>query len=337
MPDSRRILVTGATGFVGAVLMPQLIRAYGADAVSAYVLPGEPIPASWAAANVRVFAGDIADAAAVSRAVEGHAYVIHMAGLISYWRGDLDRLTRVNRDGVRCVVDACLRHRVERLIHISSVGAIGFHKNGDPADETTPFNWPSNIYYMTTKYEGQKVVEEAVRAAGLPAVILNPASIMGPGDHNPATPHNQLYRSICRGRLFGSFSGGLAVVDVRDLTATILKSLSRGRVGEKYLVVGANLRYPDVIKRISRVCGRRALPVPIPAPLVMAAGGGLELASRLTKKRPLLTAAYGRLSGWRAYYSNDKSRAEFGHDYIPIEQTIADGWAYFKSTFGCRR
>ena len=125
---------------------------------------------------------------------------------------------------------------------------------------------------MTTKYEGQKVVEEAVRAAGLPAVILNPASIMGPGDHDPATPHNQLYRSICCGRLFGSFSGGLAVVDVRDLTAIILKSLSRGRVGEKYLVVGANLRYPDVIKRISRACGRRALPFPIPAPL--GHGGG---------------------------------------------------------------
>jgi len=337
MNDSRRILVTGATGFVGAVLMPELIRAHGAHAVSAYVLPGEPIPASWAAANVRTYEGDIADAAAVSSAVEGHARVIHMAGLISYWRGDLDRLMRVNRDGVRCVVDACLRHRVERLVHISSVGAVGFHKNGDPADETTPFNWPSNIYYMTTKYEGQKVVEEAVRAAGLPAVILNPASIMGPGDHNPATPHNRLYRSICCGRLFGSFSGGLAVVDVRDLTAIILKSISRGRVGEKYLVVGANLRYPDVIKRISRVCGRRAFPVPIPAPLVMAAGGGLELASRLTKKRPLLTAAYGRLSGWRAYYSNDKSRAEFGHDYIPVEQTIADGWAYFRATFGSRR
>jgi dihydroflavonol-4-reductase len=337
MPGRSRILVTGATGFVGAVLMPELVHEVGAEAVAAYVLPGEPIPASWARTGVRTFEGDISDAAAVSKAVEGHSHVIHMAGLISYWRGDLDRLRRVNRDGVQRVVDACLRHRVERLVHISSVGAVGFHKNGDLADETTTFNWPSNIYYMVTKYEGQQVVEAAVRESGLPAIILNPASIMGPGDHNPATPHNRLYRSICCGRLFGSFSGGLAIVDVRDLVALIRKALTGGRVGEKYLAVGANLRYPAVIKLISRACGRRAFPFKIPAPLVTAAGGGLELASRLTKKRPLLTAAYGRLSGWRAYYSNDKSRAEFGHTYLPAERTIADGWEYFQATFGgCR-
>jgi hypothetical protein len=80
---------------------------------------------------------------------------------------------------------------------------------------------------------------------------------------------------------------------------------------------------------ISRACGRRAFPFPIPAPLVTAAGGILELTCRVTRRRPLLTAAYGRLSGWRAYASNAKSVAEFGHEYLPVERTIADGWAYF--------
>ena len=75
--------------------------------------------------------------------------------------------------------------------------------------------------------------------------------------------------------------------------------------------------------------GGKAFPVPIPAPLVTAAGGLLELVSRATGKRPLLTAAYGRLSGWEAYASNAKSRAEFEHTYLPVEKTIADGWAYF--------
>ena len=97
-----------------------------------------------------------------------------------------------------------------------------------------------------------------------------------------------------------------------------------GRVGERYLVVGANLRYPDVIRLISRACGRRAFPFPVPAALVTAAGGALELVSKVSGKRPLLTAAYGRLSGWKAYASNAKSRAEFGHDYLPVETTIAD-------------
>jgi dihydroflavonol-4-reductase len=336
MPEHDRILVTGATGFVGSVLVPELVRRFGVESVSAFVLPGDRIPDSWTDLPVRVLPGDIADAAAVRGAVAGHSRVIHLAGLISYWRGDLDRLRRVNRDGVRSVVEACLEHGVRRLVHISSVGAVGFHRDGAPADEDTPFKWPSNLFYMLTKREGQEIVEEAVRTRGLAAVIVNPASIMGPGDHDPNTPHNKLYRTICCGRLFGSFAGGLSIVDVRDLVALIIGALERGRVGERYLAVGANLRYAEVIRMISKACGRRAYPFPVPAPLLVAAGGLLELLSRATGRRPLLTAAYGRLSGWRAYASNAKSRAEFGHEYIPAEKTIADGWAYFRWKSGLK-
>jgi dihydroflavonol-4-reductase len=332
--ESMKILITGATGFLGAVLMPRLIRRFGAESLTAFVLPEDKVPLSWAGQDVRIRWGDIADSAAVADAVQGHAQVIHMAGLISYWKRDLARLMKVNRDGARCIVEACLRHGVNRLIHVSSVGAIGFHKSGEPSAEDTPFNWPSNIYYMVSKHEGQRIVEEAVREHGLPAVIINPASIMGPGDHNLATPHNQLYRTICRKRPLGSFSGGLAVVDVRDLADIILKALDQGRIGEKYLAVGANVSYPEMIRMISRSCGRKSYPFRIPAPLIAAAGGLLELVSAFTKKRPLLTFAYGRLSGWRAYYSNEKSRREFSHSYIPIERTVADGWTYFAETFG---
>jgi dihydroflavonol-4-reductase len=336
MPDPRRILVTGGTGFVGSVLIPELVRQYGAEAVSVFALPEDRIPDSWADLPVRLHRGDIADAPAVRTAAAGHSHVIHLAGLISYWKGDLDRLRKVNRDGVASVVDACLENGVRRLVHVSSVGAIGFHRDGTPADEDTPFNWPPRLYYMLTKREGQEIVEAAVRERGLPAIILNPASIMGPGDHDPNTTHNRLYRMICCGRSIGSFAGGLSIVDVRDLVAIIIKALDRGRTGEKYLVVGANLRYPEVIRHISRACGRRSFPFPIPAPLVTAAGGLLELAGRATGRRPPLTAAYGRLSGWEAYASNGKSRAEFGHEYLPVEKTVADGWAHFNWKWPCK-
>ena len=172
-----------------------------------------------------------------------------------------------------------------------------------------------------------------MRKRGLPALILNPASIMGPGDHAEATPHNRLYRSIWNGPLFGSFRGGLAIVDVRDLTAIVRKALVAGRVGEKYLVVGANLSYSEVIRQVSRCCGRKAFPFAVPAPLIAVAGGVLEMISRCTGKRPLLTSAYGRLSGWFAYYDNGKSRREFGHEYIAMERTICDGWEYYRKNF----
>lgn len=329
-----KVLVTGATGFVGAVLMPELIGRYGPGSVSAFVLPGDKIPATWSTSGVKTFEGDIADAEAVRTAAAGHSHVVHLAGFISYWKGDEDKLRTVNEDGARSVVEAALAAGIERLIHVSTVGTIGFRSDGSPADETAPFNWPEDILYMVSKRRGQDIVERAVRERGLRAVILNPASIMGPGDHNPATPHNELYRRISRGPLFGSFAGGLAIVDVRDIVALILKALEgRGRDGESYLVVGANLSYREVIRRISRACGRRAYPFPIPVPLLAAAGHILERAARKTGRRPLLTAAYGRLSGWTAYYDNAKSRKEFGHVYIDVEKTIRDGWDYYRDTF----
>jgi len=330
-----RVLVTGATGFVGSVLVPELVARYGAASISSFVLPGDKIPATWRGAGVRTFDGDIADEEAVRTAAAGHSHIVHLAGFISYWKGDEDRLRQVNEDGVRSVVEASLAAGIERLIHVSSVGAVGFRRDGSPADESTPFNWPEDILYMVSKRRGQDIVERAVRERGLRAVILNPASIMGPGDHGPSTPHNELYRRISGGPLFGSFAGGLAIVDVRDLVSIILKALEgSGQNGENYLVVGANLAYKEVIRRIARACGRKAYPFPIPAPLLAAAGRVLEKASRRTGRRPLLTAAYGRLSGWTAYYDSAKSRRDFGHVYIDAEKTIRDGWEYFRDTFG---
>ncbi len=330
-----RIFVTGATGFVGSVLIPGLVERYGKENISALVLPGDTLPDAWRRSGIRLIEGDLRDRPSVARAVESHTHVVHLAGIISYWKGDAGRLEEINVDGVRSIVEACLSARVTRLIHISSVGAIGFDRSGRPADESTPFNWPPDILYMVSKRRGQDLVEQAVRGRGLPAVILNPASIMGPGDHNPKSPHNELYRRISQGRLFGSFSGGLAVVDVRDLVAVILKALEgRGRFGESYLIVGANLPYREVIRLITGACGRRAHPFPLPAGLLAAVGGLLEGTSRLTGRRPLLTASYGRLSGWTAYYDNAKSRADFDHAYIPLEKTVRDGWDYFRRAFG---
>jgi dihydroflavonol-4-reductase len=328
-----KILVTGATGFVGSVLVPELVRRFGPESTSAYVLPGDRLPATWKDAGLRVFHGDIADGRRLLEATQGHTHVIHLAGFISYWRRDFHRLRRVNRDGVKAVVDACLGARVRRLVHVSSVGAIGFKKRGQPIDETTPFNWPFYFHYMATKYHGQRVVEEAVRAKGLDAVILNPASIMGPGDPVLTTPHNQLYARVYSGRMVGSFRGGLGVVDVRDVAAAIIKGLDQGRSGEKYLLVGANLRYPEVLRLIGKHARRRVYPFPVPGALLSAAGLSLEMLSHLTGKKPLLTFSYGRLSGWTTFYSNEKSRREFAHEFIPIEETIRDACRYFERTF----
>jgi dihydroflavonol-4-reductase len=328
-----KILVTGATGFVGSVLVPELVKKFGAASISAYVLPGDRIPASWESQRIGIILGEIADREVLAEACRGQSHVIHLAAYISYWRRDFDRLMKINYEGVRSVVEGSLRSGVQRLVHISSVGALGFDPRGTLTDEETPFNWPPYFHYMTSKWLGQRIVEEAVQKKGLPAIILNPASIMGPGDHRFDTPHNQLYAGVYKGRLFGSFSGGLGVVDVRDITAIIVKSLERGRIGEKYLLAGANLSYPEVLRLIGKHARRPVYPFRVPSTFLATAGLTLELASHLTRKKPLLTFAYGKLSGWKTYYSSAKGAKEFSHVYIGIEETIKDSCAYFEKTF----
>lgn len=331
------LLVTGATGFVGNVLLDLIPLALDYSRLSLLALPGDPGRSRLQARGIprsQLLDGDVTDAAQVDAAVRGHTHVIHLAGLISYWGRDRARLDAVNRGGAQNVVRACLRHGVRRLVHVSSVGAVGFRRDGTPADEDTPFNWPRGFPYMQTKHAGQQIVERAAREQGLPAVILNPASLMGPGDPDPGSPHNRLYATIAHRTLRGCFAGGLAVADVRDLASIIVKALEGGQVGEKYLVVGANVPYTRVVRAIGQCLQRPVYPWRLPAPLFTAAGACLELASLATGHRPALTRSYGRLSGWYGYYANRKSIETFDHRYIPFEQTIADACAYFRKHYG---
>jgi len=329
-----RILVTGATGFVGNVLLAELPKTFPEAEISAFVLPDDPHQIRLRQdKKSRIIEGDITKREDVENAVEGQTHVIHLAGLISYWKKDTKKLMAVNKTGVENIVEACLKHQVQKLVHISSVGAFGFKKDGTLSTEETPFNWPKSFSYMVSKYEGQKIVEQAAKEKGLKAIILNPASIMGPGDPNISTPHNQLYDRIYKGTVLGCFRGGLAVVDVRDLVSIIIKALSSERHGENYLVVGANLEYSQVLKAIGRQAKKKVYPFPVPAFLLSAAGFILELISSVTNRKPLLTLAYGRLSGWKTYYSSQKSIKEFKHSYISFEKTIKDGCEYYEKSF----
>jgi Nucleoside-diphosphate-sugar epimerases len=331
------ILVTGASGFVGGLLTSRIIDRNPRDKVAIFLLPTEAVPAGLEG-KVEVLRGDLRDSASVREAVKGRDFVYHIAGYISYWVLDAGIMEAVNVGGVRAIVDACIEFKVKRLVHVSSVGAIGFYPDGREADETTSFNWPESFGYMTTKRDGQRIVQEAVRERGLDAVIVNPASVMGPGDPVPGSAHNRLYGNMYKVKTFiGTFGGGLAIVDVRDLVDTILAAGERGRPGEAYLSVGANVPYSRVLELMAQYSGRKFVPLVVPGPLLVAAGWVAELFSRLTRKRPLITLAYGQLSSWVAYYSSEKSRRELGVSYRPLEETIADGCGYYEEKVGGKK
>jgi len=327
------VLVTGATGFVGRRLVARLLETRPEDRLTALVLPDEAVPPEYEG-RVRIVRGDLREAESVRAAVAGQHRVFHLAAVISYLRRDGALLEAVNRDGVASLVDACLVEGVGRLVHVSSVGAVGFRRDGTPAAEDEPFNWPEAFAYMRTKREGQRLVEQAVRERSLDAVIVCPASVMGPGDPSPRSPHNRLYRDMFRRPLFvGTLAGGLAVVDVRDVVDVVLAAADRGRRGDVYLAVGANVPYSRVLSVMAAKVGRPFVPLVIPPVVLRGAGWLAEATAVITKGRPLLTEAYGRLSGWRAYYSNEKSCRELGVTYRRLEDTIGDGCDDYAARF----
>jgi dihydroflavonol-4-reductase len=333
-----KLFITGATGFVGSVLIPRLVRDPGIKGITALVLPGEKIPSYLQQAKISVILGDITDLTTWEPALSGHTHMIHLAGLISYNRKDRDRLYQVNCLGTQNVVDACLKKQISRLVHISSVGAIGFNKNGEPADETTPYNWPKCFYYMSTKYQGQKIVEKAIRESNLDAVILNPSSILGPGDLIKSSPQNQILDRLFNKTMVGSFSGGLAVVDVRDLVEVIIRCLTKAKFKyPNYLITGENLSYQDTLKILAVHARRKIYPFRVPPVLLTGVGGLTESISSLLNKNPLITYSYGRLSGWFGYYSNKRSISEFSIKYTGFEKTAKDACDFFSRTFPVRK
>ena len=328
------ILITGATGFVGRNLINRIAELDENYEITILVLPYEKIPDSYKDLDLNVIEGNIINPEDVNNAVRGKDIIIHLAGLISYWKYDIPKLNAVNVNGVRNIVNAAIGYGVKRFVHISSVGAVGFNPDGSEADEETSYNWPDSLPYMTTKKAGEDIVSSAVKERGLNAVILNPASIMGPGDPVADTAHNQIYGNIYKSPFFfGSFTGGLAVVDVRDLCSAIISAIENGDSGERFLIVGANVKYSKVLELIGKYSGKTVIPFPIPPFLLVAAGLIMEFISGITKKRPLITAGYGKLSGWLAYYSNKKSIETLNIKYENIEKTIEDGCRYYENAF----
>lgn len=332
--DKKKILVTGATGFLGNVFIPLLLESpLAAEArVSVFALPGERMPAHFPG-KVEVLRGDLRDRSSVDAAVAGSELVFHIAGAISYRNSDAHFLKTVNVDGASNLALSCAEQGVRRLVHVSSVGAIGFNPDGSLADEETAFNWPEDFHYMTTKRAGQEAVLKIGRERGLEVVVVNPASILGPGDPNPRTPMNSLYAMVMKHPLLpGTFSGGLALVDVRDVAALLLLAAERGRPGRKYLAVGANVSYHRAIEVMMQAAGKGFLPISAPTRMLALAGSLMEMIAERNGSHPLLTGSYGRLSGWSAFYSAERSRTELGMRYRSLEESMRDGLEYFKST-----
>lgn len=319
------ILVTGATGFVGSVLVRQLLDE-GA-AVRVLRRPTSDLAhLGDAAARVEHAVGDVTDADSVYRAVEGVRTVYHVAAVVAFGRGARERLRAVNVRGTAHVVDAALAAGVERLVHTSSIAALGRPEAaGGVIDETAVWTASTaNTAYAVSKRDAELEVRRGI-AEGLDAVMVNPALVFGPG--RPGEGTFALAERVAAGRVPLAPPGGTAVVDVEDVAAGLRLACAHGATGARYVLAAENRLWPDILRTLAEAAGAAPPRRTAPPWLLRAAGALSEVGAALTRSEPGLTRETARTASAAHRYDGSAARRELGLAYRPFEETarrIAD-------------
>jgi len=273
--------------------------------------------------------GDITDRRAVRRALRDVDRVFHAAGRTSMRRADREAVWEANVTGARVVFEEALRAEVERVVHTSSVSAVGTASRGGTADEASSFNLGHlGIAYINSKHEAE-VQGLRLAAKGLPVVFVNPSFVFGPGD--PTRTSMGLVRRFLLGRVPAYVDGALNVVDVRDVAAGHLLADERGELGERYILGGRNFTLDRLFADLARL-SEVPPPVKLPAAMVLSS---VELAERLGLPAPSSRDEVRAGALWWTY-RNTRARRELGFKPRPHEETLGDAVAWQLRELGDR-
>ena len=319
-------LVTGASGFIGSAIA-KVFREQGYQ-VRALVRSSSPrININPADA---VVLGDIRDRNAVAAAVRGVRYVIHAAADYRLWAPFPAEMFRTNVEGTRIVMEEAQRAGVERIVYTSSVATLGLVP-GCPADEETPSTVDDMIGpYKRSKFAAEEVARELARERGLPVVIVNPSSPVGPGDIKP-TPTGRLIVEAARGQMPAFVDTGLNIVHVDDVAEGHLAAAEKGRIGERYILGGENMSLAEILAEVAQAVGRRPPWLRVPHGVLFPVAIGAELTARITGRDPFVTLDGVRMSRKKMYFTSEKASRELGYAPRPAREAITDAGTWFKA------
>lgn len=327
----KKILITGANGFLGINLTREFFNL--GHQVKVFVRPGADLR-GLSGIPVQISFGRIDSPEQVSRAVEGCQIVVHAASITDQWGVGFEEYERINFKGTKYIVEACLQHKVERLIHVSTANTIEPGSQKQPATELNGFSlFKANSGYINTKYLAQQYVLEQVQARQLPAIVVNPTFIIGPHDFKPSSGKLLLYG--LHKKLLWYPPGGKNFVYVNDVCQGIINALAIGKTGSCYLLAGHNLTYREFFRLLNNISKEKQLMVRIPAFLLKLAGMIGSLKAMVTGKPGKLTWSAAYLLCLDNYYSGKKAETELMVKYTPMEAGLANAWAWFKENEYC--
>jgi dihydroflavonol-4-reductase len=320
-------LVTGATGFVGsAVARALLVRG---RRVRVLARPNSD-RRNLSDLEVEIAEGAMEDPRSLARAVAGCRYVYHVAADYRIWVPDPAPMVRANVHGTRDLLTAALEAGAERVVYTSSVATLGLVAGGS-ADEQTPSSMDDMIGpYKRSKFLAEEVARGLARERGLPVVIVNPSTPVGPGDIKP-TPTGRLIVEAARGQMPAYVDTGLNIVHVDDVAEGHLAAAEKGRIGERYILGGENLALAEILATVGKAVGRRPPRLRVPHSVLFPVAVGAELAARLTGRDPFVTLDGVRMSRKKMYFTSEKASRELGYAPRPARKAIADAVSWFEA------
>jgi len=326
MPLSHGIcLVTGATGFVGSAVARALL-AQG-QRVRVLARPGGN-RRNLAGLDAEIAEGMLEDPASLAAAVAGCRHLFHVAADYRLWVPDPTAMFRANVDGTRDLMRAALAAGVDRVVYTSSVATLGLVPGGN-ADEDTPSALADMVGpYKRSKFAAEAVVRGLVESAGLPAVIVNPSTPVGPGDVRP-TPTGRIIVEAARGRMPGYVDTGLNIAHVDDVAAGHLLAAERGQIGRRYILGGDNLTLAEILAEVARAVGRRPPRLKVPYAVVLPVAVIAEAIARLTGREPFVTLDGARMSRKKMFFTSARAMRELDYRPRPASTAIADAIAWF--------
>lgn len=325
--DGEVTLVTGVAGFLGSAVARAL-------AASGRTVRGV-VRASSPRENLADFPGelveaDLRDPAAVRAAMHGAGELFHVAADYRLWARDPEEIVRNNTGMTETVMTAALDTGVRRIVYTSSVATLLPDPAG-PADETRAAR-PEQATgaYKRSKVVAERLVERMIAEAGLPAVIVNPSTPIGPRDVRP-TPTGRIVVEAATGKMPAFVDSGLNLVHVDDVAEGHILAADKGKVGERYILGGQDVSLRAMLGEIARIAGRKAPTVELPVAPLFPLAWLAELGGKLTGKEPFLTLDSLRMARHHMFYTSAKAERELGYTARPYVAALEDAIAWFRS------
>lgn len=321
-----KTFVTGATGFIGASIVRELLR--DGREVRALVRKGSDT-SNLAGLDVEFWQGDLRDHDGLKQGLTGCDVLYHAAADYRLWTRDPADMYRVNVDGTGAILEAALANGLRRVVYTSSVGTLGNPGDGTPGSEDTPVSLSDMVgHYKKSKFLAERKAETFV-ARGLPLVIVNPSTPVGPLDIKP-TPTGKIIVDFLNRKMPAYLDTGLNIIAVEDCARGHVLAEQKGVVGRKYILGNTNLTLREIFATLEEITGLPAPRVRLPYTPILLAAYVNEGLSRITGREPLIPLAGVQMAAKFMYFETTRAVGELGLPQTPIADALRRAVEWFR-------